>query len=62
MMCPNCDYLKTYIIESVENDDYSTRRRRECPVCKYRFTTYERLAQMGIIRRKRDGQEQSAAV
>ena len=52
MMCPKCDNVRTYIIETRGNDDYFTRRRRECPKCGYRFTTYEQPAQMGIIRQK----------
>lgn len=59
MMCPNCDREKTYIVDSVEIE-YETRRRRKCPSCGYRFTTYERLAQAGILkerdRRKADGE------
>lgn len=53
MMCPKCDYIKTCTIETRENDDYTTRRRRKCPACGYRFTTYERPAQMGFLRQKK---------
>ena len=52
MMCPKCDNIRTYIIETRENSDYTTRRRRECPECGHRFTTYERMAQMGFLRQK----------
>ena len=52
MMCPNCYNMKTATIETREQDGYVTRRRRECPVCKHRFTTYERMAQMGFLRKK----------
>lgn len=49
MMCPKCDNIKTYIIDSAEQD-YSTRRRRQCPHCGYKFTTFERLAQSAILK------------
>lgn len=52
MMCPKCDNMKTYIVETEEDDEYTVRRRRECPVCGNRFTTFERLAQMGFVRDK----------
>lgn len=52
MMCPKCDNIRTYIIETREDDGYSVRRRRKCPACGHRFTTYERMAQAGILRQK----------
>ena len=52
MMCPNCDNMKTYIDDAQDADDYSTRRRRKCPACGYRFTTYERPAQTGILKKR----------
>lgn len=52
LMCPKCDNIRTYIIETREDDGYSVRRRRKCPVCGHRFTTYERMAQAGILRQK----------
>ena len=55
MMCPKCDNKRTYIIETRENGDYSTRRRRECPSCGYRFTTFERAAQIGFSRQREGG-------
>ena len=53
-MCPNCDSMKTYIEDSQDNSDYSTRRRRRCHACGYKFTTYERPAQLGIIRKREE--------
>ncbi len=56
MKCPYCGYLESKIIDSryVEEGD-SIRRRRECIQCDKRFTTYERLEDIPIIVRKRDG-------
>jgi transcriptional repressor NrdR len=34
------------------------RRRRECPKCKQRFTTYERLAPVSLFVAKRDGRRE----
>jgi transcriptional repressor NrdR len=36
----------------------SIRRRRECPVCGRRFTTYERVEMAGLMVVKKDGRRQ----
>ena len=54
MMCPKCDSMKTHVIETREGSDYSTGRRRKCPLCGYRFTTLEMPAQIGFIRNKEE--------
>jgi transcriptional repressor NrdR len=36
-------------------DGYVIRRRRECLHCKRRYTTYERLEELGIKVVKKDG-------
>ncbi len=44
MRCPVCGALETRVIETRNTDDGRVnRRRRECPECQNRFTTYERL-------------------
>jgi len=44
MKCPFCGELNTQVIDTRENDDGDTvRRRRRCLVCDKRFTTYERV-------------------
>jgi transcriptional repressor NrdR len=44
MRCPFCDYADTQVMETRESDDGgSIRRRRKCPNCDKRFTTYERV-------------------
>ena len=39
MQCPKCKKEDTKVIDSRSNG--TTRRRRMCTECKYRFTTYE---------------------
>jgi transcriptional repressor NrdR len=44
MRCPLCDNADTQVIETrVSDEGDSTRRRRRCPNCDKRFTTYERI-------------------
>ena len=44
MKCPYCSDANTQVIDTRENDDGDTvRRRRRCLVCDKRFTTYERV-------------------
>lgn len=46
MRCPNCGSTKSIVKEKrpVKNKPEITRRRRECLVCKTRWTTHELLA------------------
>jgi transcriptional repressor NrdR len=39
-------------------DGAATRRRRKCPACGHRFTTYERRDREPAFVRKRDGEQQ----
>jgi transcriptional repressor NrdR len=42
--CPFCDHGDTQVIDTRASDDGDTiRRRRRCPNCDKRFTTYERI-------------------
>jgi transcriptional repressor NrdR len=42
MRCPFCGALDTKVVDSrLHGDGDQVRRRRECVVCKERFTTYE---------------------
>ncbi|GAA4408443.1 transcriptional regulator NrdR [Quisquiliibacterium transsilvanicum] len=44
MRCPFCDHTDTQVVETRASDDgESIRRRRRCPNCDKRFTTYERI-------------------
>lgn len=56
MYCPFCNTDDTKVIDSrLIRDGNQTRRRRECPDCKERFTTYE-TAELSLPRIiKRDG-------
>jgi transcriptional repressor NrdR len=56
MYCPFCQAIDTKVIDSrLLREGNQTRRRRECPECKERFTTYE-TAELSLPRVvKRDG-------
>lgn len=44
MYCPSCSAKDIKVIDSRHlNDGMAVRRRRECQVCKKRYTTYEKL-------------------
>lgn len=50
MRCPVCGALETRVIETRSVDDGKVnRRRRECPECQGRFTTYERLEEKNYL-------------
>lgn len=40
MKCPKCEGV-TRVTTTYQNKGNTTRRRRECTVCSYRFTTRE---------------------
>ena len=56
MHCPFCSTDDTKVVDSRHiRESNQTRRRRECPDCKERFTTYE-VAELSLPRViKRDG-------
>ena len=56
MRCPFCSHPDTHVAETRESDEGDViRRRRRCPACDKRFTTYERaeLAMPAVV--KKDG-------
>ncbi|MFN5114914.1 MAG: transcriptional regulator NrdR [Acidimicrobiaceae bacterium] len=56
MHCPVCRHDDTKVIDSRSAEDGSAiRRRRACPECTYRFTTYERLESVPLMVSKRSG-------
>lgn len=56
MWCPYCKSDKTRVIDKRDNEDNNTtRRRRECEDCGKRFTTYERIEKVLLNVIKRDG-------
>lgn len=54
MLCVKCHKNQTYVIDSREEED-SIRRRRQCPNCGLRFTTYERIEATNLRIIKKDG-------
>ncbi|MFH2019283.1 MAG: transcriptional regulator NrdR [bacterium] len=56
MHCPYCQYENTSVLESrIAEDGGTMRRRRECPKCEKRFTTYERAEGVDIRVIKKSG-------
>ncbi|HEV3343892.1 MAG TPA: transcriptional regulator NrdR [Pirellulales bacterium] len=56
MQCPFCRRDNDRVIDSRASDDgFAIRRRRECTVCKRRYTTYERVEEPSIKVVKKDG-------
>src|ERR671917_2597993 len=56
MRCPYCGSLDTQVKDSRPMDDSSSiRRRRICPDCGGRFTTFERVQLRELIVAKRSG-------
>jgi transcriptional repressor NrdR len=59
MRCPQCGTRDTRVVDSRDLDESATiRRRRECPACTARFTTYERVEAARLVVVKRDGTRQ----
>lgn len=57
MRCPFCNTMETKVIDSrLVGEGDEIRRRRECPSCFERFTTYENAALILPRVIKRDGQ------
>ncbi|MBQ7335933.1 MAG: transcriptional repressor NrdR [Clostridia bacterium] len=59
MKCPGCGFPKSEVIDSrptVEGN--SIRRRRECPACQKRFTTFEIIETVQIIVIKKNGDKE----
>ena len=59
MKCPFCSYADSRVIDSraVDNGN-SIRRRRECPECGRRFTTYEKYEETPLLVIKKDGRRE----
>ncbi len=58
MRCPYCGGLDTQVKDSRPSDDSSAiRRRRICPDCGGRFTTFERVQLRELIVVKRSGRK-----
>ncbi|MFM1841688.1 MAG: hypothetical protein RLZZ490_421 [Cyanobacteriota bacterium] len=60
MQCPHCQHNNSRVLESRSSEGgQSIRRRRECLICKYRFTTYERVEFLPVTVIKSDGERQA---
>ena len=59
MKCPTCNSPEDKVIESrtIQTGDI-IRRRRECTVCHFRFTTYERVEQKPLLVLKKNGKRE----
>lgn len=56
MKCPICNFSDSRVLDSRPvNEGSSIKRRRECPSCGKRFTTYEVVDTVPISVIKRDG-------
>jgi transcriptional repressor NrdR len=56
MRCPWCGADDDRVVDSRPADGGSAiRRRRECATCGRRYSTYERIEDVGLMVRKRDG-------
>ena len=59
MKCPFCGHLQDKVVDSRENKDGdSIRRRRQCLQCKRRFTSYERIDEIPYMVVKKDGRRE----
>ncbi len=57
--CPYCSTSNTKVIDSRINQTADiTRRRRKCPQCDARFTTYERVEELMPVVIKKDGRRE----
>ena len=56
MRCPWCGVDDDRVVDSRAADaGEAIRRRRHCAACGRRFTTYERIEDVGLVLLKRDG-------
>lgn len=59
MKCPACGYPDSKVIDSRPvSEGVSIRRRRECLVCKKRFTTFEMVESVQIVVVKKNGSKE----
>lgn len=57
--CPACHTDDTKVVDSrVAEDGAAIRRRRQCPLCRYRFTTFERMEELPLTVLKTNGRRE----
>ncbi len=60
MNCPFCTHEDTRVVDSrLGREGNNVRRRRECPICERRFTTYERVEEILPWVIKKDGRREA---
>ncbi len=60
MKCPFCQHDDTKVVDSrLGKEGNNVRRRRECPACERRFTTYERVEEILPWVIKKDGRREA---
>ncbi len=56
MRCPQCDATENRVVDTrASRGGRAVRRRRECTVCGFRFTTYEYVEEQPVQVLKRSG-------
>ena len=59
MQCPYCKSTDSEVVETrVSEDGTNIRRRRNCLSCGKRYTTYERIENITLIVKKKDGRRE----
>ena len=59
MICPFCGFLDSQVKDSrLTEDGACIRRRRECPECGSRFTTFERVQLRELVVVKKNGDKE----
>jgi transcriptional repressor NrdR len=59
MRCPFCSADDDRVVDSrLAEDGVAIRRRRECSACSQRYTTFERIEEVGLYVVKRSGERQ----
>ncbi len=59
MKCPYCGHVQDKVVDSREGKEgLVIRRRRECLGCHKRFTSYERIEEIGFRLIKKDGRRE----
>jgi transcriptional repressor NrdR len=58
LRCPYCAVSNDRVVDSRLTREGAIRRRRECLACLRRFTTYERVEEVALWVRKKDGRRE----
>lgn len=57
--CPFCSADDDRVVDSrLAEDGVAIRRRRECSACSHRYTTFERIEEVGLFVTKRSGERE----